>query len=153
MSRMGASADETTTHHGTPRMATRYLDGTLEPMILVTGGTGALGRVLVALLREGGHEVRVLSRRTGADLLTGAGLAEALDGTDVIVHCATDGRHDVDATRNLIAAASGQHLVYVSIVGIDRIPFPYYRLKLACERLVEECGLPWTTLRATQFHD
>lgn len=127
--------------------------------ILVTGGTGTLGRVLVARLGTAGHEVRVLSRRPGhytGDLVTGAGVAEAVRDTDVIVHCASDPRKpktDVDATRNLIAAAEGQHLVYVSIVGVDRIPYGYYETKLACERLVEDSGLPWTILRATQFHD
>ncbi len=123
--------------------------------ILVTGGTGTLGRALVPRLRADGHEVRVLSRRTDfvGDLRTGAGLAEAIDGTDVIVHAASDQRHDVEATGNLLTAAGNQHIVYVSIVGIDRIPIGYYRHKLACERLVEESGRPWTVLRATQFHD
>jgi uncharacterized protein YbjT (DUF2867 family) len=124
--------------------------------ILVTGGTGMLGRVLVARLRADGHETRVLSRRPGdlvGDLTTGAGLAAALAGTDVVVHCASNPRHDIAGTRNLLAAASGQHIVYVSIVGVDAIPLGYYRRKLACERLVEESGLPWTVQRATQFHD
>lgn len=124
--------------------------------VLVTGGTGTLGRVLVARLRADGHEVRVLSRRSGGyvgDLTTGAGVAQAVDGTDVVVHCASNPRHDVAGTRNLLAAATGQHIVYVSIVGVDAIPLGYYRRKLACERLVEESGLPWTVQRATQFHD
>ncbi|WP_433272240.1 SDR family oxidoreductase [Actinosynnema sp. CS-041913] len=134
--------------------------------ILVTGGTGRLGRALVPRLADAGHEVRVLTRRerepaawtwaTG-DLRTGRGLAEAVDGAAVIIHLATtNGRGDIAATRNLVEAASAAgrpHLVYVSIVGIENVALGYYRAKAACERLVEESGLPWTILRTTQFHD
>ena len=93
------------------------------------------------------------------DLRTGAGLDEAVRDVAAVVHCATDvrsPRRDVEGTRNLIAAARAAgrpHLVYVSIVGVDRIPLPYYRVKLEVEQLVEASGLPWTVLRATQFHD
>jgi uncharacterized protein YbjT (DUF2867 family) len=130
--------------------------------ILVTGGTGTLGRPTVAHLLSAGHQVRVLSRRAGpepdqviGDLTTGAGLAAAVEGTDVIVHLATGlGRRDVQQARNLLAVASGTtHLVAMSIVGIDRIPLPYYRHKLAVEHLIAESGLPYTIQRATQFHD
>jgi uncharacterized protein YbjT (DUF2867 family) len=134
--------------------------------ILVTGGTGTLGRVVVGQLSAAGHEVRVLTRRPAdragwhtGDLTTGAGLAEAVAGAAVIVHCASDPRHwqhDIDGTRRLIEVARADgapHLVYVSIVGVDRIPYGYYRAKLATERVVEESGLPWTIQRATQFHD
>ena len=133
---------------------------------LVTGGTGVLGRVVVARLAERGAEVRVLSRRPGpgrlhGDLVSGEGLAAAVGGVDTIVHCASNGDprrfgDDVQATRNLLdaAAAAGRpHLVYISIVGIDRLPFGYYRAKLAAEELIERSGLPWTILRTTQFHD
>ncbi|KAA9158740.1 SDR family oxidoreductase [Amycolatopsis acidicola] len=129
--------------------------------ILVTGGTGHLGRVLTARLRDEGREVRVLSRRPGTgytgDLLTGAGLDAALDGAGVVVHCAsTLGKKDVPAARTLLAAARRAgvpHLVYISIVGIDDFPFAYYRTKKAVEELIAESGIPYTTLRATQFHD
>ncbi|MFC9329300.1 SDR family oxidoreductase [Kitasatospora sp. NPDC057015] len=134
--------------------------------ILVTGGTGTLGRVVVRSLLARGYEVRVLSRRerTGGgaswvvgDLTTGAGLAAAVAGVSVVVDCATtQGRADVTATANLVAAvrrAGVPHLVYVSIVGVDRVPLGYYRAKLAAERLVRESGVGWTILRATQFHD
>ncbi|MGP4114167.1 SDR family oxidoreductase [Streptomyces sp. 4N509B] len=146
--------------------------------ILVTGGTGTLGQHVVWRLLEDEHEVRVLSRHdrppsdrtptrwTRGDLRSGKGLDAALRGVDAVVHCATTrGRADLAATRHLLAAArraggahtspgGGPHLVYVSIVGVDRVPaLSYYRTKLACERLVEESGMPWTTLRATQFHE
>ncbi|MGQ0838697.1 SDR family oxidoreductase [Actinokineospora sp.] len=127
--------------------------------ILVTGGTGTLGRVVARTLTDACRAVRVLSR-TGeppGDLLTGAGVGTALSEVDTVVHCATTlGRKDVEATATLIAAAKRAgvtHLVYISIVGIDRVPLPYYRAKLAAERLIEDSGLPWTVLRTTQFHD
>ncbi|MER5575117.1 SDR family oxidoreductase [Streptomyces massasporeus] len=128
--------------------------------ILVTGGTGTLGRLVAARLRAGGHEVRVLSRHSqpyAVDLRAGgAALDAAVAGVDTIVHCASAQKGDEQAARNLIGAARGagvRHLVYVSIVGVDEVPFPYYRSKLAVERLVEESGIGWTVLRATQFHD
>ncbi|WP_055564792.1 SDR family oxidoreductase [Streptomyces atriruber] len=128
--------------------------------ILVTGGTGTLGRLVTERLRADGHEVRVLSRHTrpyAVDLREGAGLDAAVTGADVIVHCATTPRGgDERAAENLIAAARKAgvaHLVYISIVGIDRVPLGYYKTKLAVERLIEESGLGWTVLRTTQFHD
>jgi uncharacterized protein YbjT (DUF2867 family) len=128
---------------------------------LVTGATGRLGRPTVARLGASGHEVRSLSRRVGpglttGDLLTGAGLADAVAGVDVVVHLATGPRKDDVAAANLVqAAAAGgvRHLVHMSIVGIDDIPLGYYRTKLAAERVVASSGLPHTILRATQFHD
>src|SRR6266700_305058 len=84
--------------------------------ILVTGGTGTLGRLVVGRLREAGREVRVLTRRSRpaedgvgfmtGDLATGAGLEPAVGGVDTIVHCASDKRGDAEATRNLVRAAS-----------------------------------------------
>jgi uncharacterized protein YbjT (DUF2867 family) len=129
--------------------------------ILVTGGTGTLGRLVTERLRAGGHEVRVLSRRTqpyAVDLREGgSGLDAAVEGVDTIVHCAsTQTGGDETAAAHLIAAARRAgvgHLVYISIVGVDRVPFPYYRTKLAVERMIEESGLGWTVLRTTQFHD
>ncbi|QES40444.1 nucleoside-diphosphate sugar epimerase [Streptomyces venezuelae] len=128
--------------------------------ILVTGGTGTLGRLVTERLRADGHEVRVLSRHTqpyAVDLREGTGLDAAVTGVDVVVHCATTVRGgDERAARNLIAAARKAgvaHLVYISIVGIDRVPLGYYKSKLAVERLIAESGLGWTVLRTTQFHD
>lgn len=130
--------------------------------LLVTGGTGTLGRPTVDLLRATGRDVHVLSRHDGpgrvrGDLDSGSGLADALRGVDAVLHLATTAsRRDVAQTRRLLAAAADagvRHIVYISIVGVDRIPFPYYRAKVECERLIEGSGIPHTILRATQFHD
>ncbi|MFE1382079.1 SDR family oxidoreductase [Streptomyces sp. NPDC058740] len=129
--------------------------------ILVTGGTGTLGRLVTERLRSDGHEVRVLSRSSrpyAVDLRAGGpGLAEAVAGVDTVVHCASSPKGgDEQAARHLIDAARGaavRHLLYISIVGVDRVPLGYYRSKLAVERLVEQSGLGWTVLRTTQFHD
>lgn len=131
--------------------------------VLVTGGTGVLGRQLVAHLRERGDEVRVLSRHAGAgthvgDLSTGVGVAAAAQGAEVIVHAASGtqrfGRADREQTAHLLQAATGvHHLVYVSIVGIEEIPYRYYKRKLACERQIASSGIPYTIFRATQFHE
>jgi len=122
--------------------------------VLVTGGTGTLGRVVMELLARRGIEAKAMSRRTGGDLVTGRGLDEAVSGVDTVIHCATTrGRKDLMATGNLIAVTAKAHLVYISMVGVDRIPLGFYRTKLACERLIEESGGPFTILRTTQFHD
>lgn len=118
---------------------------------LVTGGTGTLGRDLVPLLPG----AITLSRTSGdriADLVSGAGVDAALDGVSTVIHLA-DGRDQERVARNLVAAASGvQHIVLISIAGIDEIPFGYYRGKLAAERVIEGSGIPFTILRTTQFH-
>ncbi|GAA0419943.1 nucleotide-diphosphate-sugar epimerase [Actinoplanes capillaceus] len=130
--------------------------------ILVTGITGTLGRPVAGMLRSLGAEVRGLSRRPGqdfqGDLADGSGLDAALNGVDVVVHCASNtrrlGRGDLPGVRNLLTAAgrAGRpYVVFVSIVGVDVIPYPYYRVKLAAEGLVE--GYGGTILRATQFHE
>jgi uncharacterized protein YbjT (DUF2867 family) len=143
--------------------------------ILVTGGTGTLGRLVVRRLRDAGSNVRVFSRRSHesgdgiefmtGDLATGEGLKAAVNGVETIVHCAGSAKGDEDKARNLVRAASragAQHLVYISVVGAERIPvvsrvdramFGYFASKRAAEKVVEESGVPWTTLRATQFHD
>jgi uncharacterized protein YbjT (DUF2867 family) len=143
--------------------------------ILVTGGTGTLGRHVVARLREAGRDVRVLSRHSQAagegvesvtaDLSTGEGIEAAVEGAEIIVHCAGSSKGDEDKARNLVRAASpvgAQHLVYISVIGADRIPvvsridramFGYFGSKLAAEWVVADSGLQWTTLRAAQFHD
>ena len=129
--------------------------------LLITGGTGTLGRPTVAALHDAGVEPRILSRRPGAahvvaDLQSGAGLPEALAGVDTVLHLATNRRSDARATEHLLQAARTagvQHLLYLSIVGVDAVPLGYYRAKLVCEELVAGSGVPFTILRATQFHD
>jgi uncharacterized protein YbjT (DUF2867 family) len=132
-------------------------------VVLVTGGSGVLGSKIVPLLRERGHEVRVLSRRAGAgthvgNLYTGEGVAEAARDAELVLHAASDtrrqGRTDLEQTQRLLEAAIGaRHLLYVSIVGIDRIPHGYYRRKLACEAAIAAGRIPHTIFRATQFHE
>ncbi|MGA4943484.1 SDR family oxidoreductase [Streptomyces cinereoruber] len=128
--------------------------------ILVTGGTGTLGRLVAERLRGDGAEVRVLSRHAqpyAVDLREGTGLDAAVEGVDTVVHCATTLRGGDDrAARHLVGAsrrAGVRHLVYISIVGVDRVPLGYYRTKLAVEKTIEGPGLGWTVLRTTQFHD
>ncbi|MBU1588811.1 MAG: NmrA family NAD(P)-binding protein [Actinobacteria bacterium] len=124
--------------------------------ILVTGGTGILGRPTVELLRAAGHDVRILSRSTGGDLSTGAGVTEALEGVGTVLHLATSAStRDVRQTQRLVDAAKAAgvtHVVYISIVGVDTVPYSYYRAKFACEQIIEASGIPFTILRATQFH-
>lgn len=134
--------------------------------VLLTGGTGTLGRLVTPLLRDAGYDVRVLSRRDRAagdgvefvtgDLLTGEGIERAVDGAETILHLAGGPKGDDVATRNLtrVAARAGiQHVVYISVIGADRMPIGYFRAKLGAERAVADSGVPWTTLRAAQFHD
>ncbi len=144
--------------------------------ILVTGGTGSLGRFVVGRLRDTGCTVRVLSRRSReseegvevvtGDLATGAGIDTAVAGAEIIVHCAGSRKGDEEKARHLARAAAragtARHLVYISVVGADRVlvvsgvdraMFGYFAAKLFAEKVVEDSDLPWTTLRATQFHE
>ena len=90
------------------------------------------------------------------DLLTGAGLEEACEGVESIVHSATAptraGEVDLGGLRRLVETAPRAHVVYPGIVGSDLIPTPYYRVKTETELALTESGVPWTVLRATQFH-
>lgn len=145
----------------------------MRSSVLVTGGTGEVGSRVVLRLLETGAEVRVLSRRAGAevpdgavlhvgDLATGEGLEAATEGVDAVVHCASGTARptyanakltDVQGTQRLLAAVRGEpHVAYISIVGIDRIPLGYYRAKLEAEHVVAASGLPYSILRTTQFH-
>ena len=142
---------------------------------LVTGGTGVLGRRVTTELLDRNVDVRVLTRGTATrgtvtdgrpryvhgDLVTGEGVAEAVAGVDTIVHCASAAGlrfagADVDGSRRLLDAAIAaevSHVVYISIVGIDKIPMGYYRAKLEVERMIADAGMGWTVLRTTQFHE
>lgn len=133
----------------------------------MTGGTGRLGQRLLGPLQGAGHSVTQMSRRgTGpggvrGDLATGRDLDLAVRGAEVVVHAASDPQGDpwqvdVAGTRRLVQALDRsrlRHLVYVSIVGVDRIPYGYYRAKFAAEQVLLASGLPVTLLRVTQFHD
>lgn len=135
--------------------------------VLVTGGTGRLGRRVVDGLVDSGCDVRVLARHERemapavrffmGDLRRGDGIDAAMSGVGTVVHCATSTKGDADATRILVTAAvqaGSQHLVYPSIVGIDRLAsWGYTKAKLEAERIVKDSGLPWTILRVTQFYD
>ena len=151
--------------------------------VLVTGGTGNLGRSVVAHLRSTGQTVRIASRRerpadpaefladggdggdgggggiqwATVDYRSRAGLDEALQGADVVLHCA-GGSTRAEAETMAALLSSGKrariaHLVQISIVGIEDLPLDYYRAKLTAEKSLIASGLPWTILRATQFHD
>jgi uncharacterized protein YbjT (DUF2867 family) len=148
--------------------------------IVVTGGTGVLGSVIVKQLQEQGCDFTVVSRnrhKQGAysqivetqdyswqrvDLSTGDGVVKALTHADTVIHLASapgminNEPFEVASIRQLLAAAQKtdiNHLIYVSIVGVDRIPFSYYKAKLASEQIVERSHVPYTILRATQFHN
>lgn len=139
--------------------------------IAVVGGTGMLGRPLVAELASLGDEVLALSRKPGeglpdgvadrcVDLTTGEGLTEALVGVEVVVDASnSDPRNAgpvlVEGTRRLLRAgtkAGVAHHVGVSIVGCDKVPMAYYKVKVEQEEAIAAGGVPWSVLRATQFH-
>ena len=149
--------------------------------VVVVGGTGHLGRDVVARLK-GSYQVRVLARSAGSDpevewirgdLATGAGIAQALADSKTVIHAATlspaarrgyfvpkdlwtsPSSVDYDGTARLldaVGAAGVGHLIYVSIVGIDKPRVPYLRHKLEAEQLVRQSSVPWSIARAAQFH-
>lgn len=134
--------------------------------ILVTGGTGNIGRHTVPLLRAAGEDIRILSRHpretepgieyVEGDTVRGTGLDRALDGVDTVLHLAGGAKGDDVAARNLAVAARNagvRHLLLISVVGADRMPIGYFRMKAAAERAFEESGVPWTVLRVAQLHD
>lgn len=132
--------------------------------IAVAGGTGTVGRPLLAALRSAGHDTIVLARAEGVDVRTGAGVDAALDGADAVIDVLSVATladtESIDffetTTRQLLSAearAGVTHHIALSIVGVDRAPHRYYAGKLAQERAVESGSIPWTILRATQFHE
>ncbi len=146
-------------------------------LIVVTGGTGGLGRRVVSRLRDKGRNVRVLSRHPGdslegveyiaGDLVTNQGVEAAISGAEIVVHCAGVGKikEDTAQAQNLVVAAKRggvRHLVGISVVGAERVPvrsavdrlmFAYFASQRAKEQVIEQSALPWTNLRATQFYD
>ncbi|WP_298884722.1 NAD(P)H-binding protein [uncultured Bradyrhizobium sp.] len=149
---------------------------------LVTGGTGHLGRDIVERLVCGGHRVRLLARSPGrrsdvewaiGDLSTGAGVREALQDVDTVIHAATYSpiarrggvrpidffksppTVDVEGTERLLSFCQQQsvrHFLHVSIVGLDDATLPYAKVKLAGERLVRASSLSWSVVRAMPFY-
>ena len=133
--------------------------------IAIAGGTGTLGRHAAGELRARGHDVRVLSRRAEhypVDLTTGEGLDAALEGCDAVVDASNNANAKkarpllVDGTRRLTAAghaAGVRHHVAISIVGCEKVQMGYYKVKVEQERAVAAGEVPWTIVRATQFHE
>jgi uncharacterized protein YbjT (DUF2867 family) len=131
--------------------------------IVVIGGTGLIGSKTVAILRQRGHEVVAASPKTGVDTITGEGLKEALDGTQVVIDLANSPSFEDRAVleffetsgRNLLVvedATGVRHHVALSIVGTDRTSDNgYFRAKVAQEKLIETSGIPYTIIRSTQF--
>jgi uncharacterized protein YbjT (DUF2867 family) len=132
--------------------------------IAIVGGKGTLGGHVTAELTDRGHDVRVLSRsgEYHVDLTTGDGLADALNGCDAVVDASNASSPKraqqvlVEGSRRLLAAeaeAGVAHHVCISIVGCDQVPMGYYKVKTDQERVVEQDGVPWTIVQATQFHE
>ncbi|HEV2874617.1 MAG TPA: NAD(P)H-binding protein [Thermoleophilaceae bacterium] len=132
--------------------------------IAVAGATGRVGRHVVDLLEARGHDVVSMSRSSGVDLVTGAGLAEALTGVEVVIDAATGNSPDKDAATDFFTAAARnlqeageragvRRIVVVSIIGIDRFSGGYQAAKLAHERALLSGPIPVRVLRAAQFHE
>jgi len=136
--------------------------------VTILGGTGALGRAFVRPLTDRGHTVTIAGRTASSepgslrrgvqiDLGSGEGVGDAIADAECVVHLASDPLHawevDVSGTQRLLGQMGDRHLVYMSIVGVDRHPLPYYKAKYAVERLIEDAGGLFTIVRATQFHD
>jgi uncharacterized protein YbjT (DUF2867 family) len=140
--------------------------------VLITGASGTLGRSLLDRPSASRYGLRALSRRETVDdgspiewyegnVMTGDGVDAALAGIDTVIHAASSPRRDtartdVEGTAKFLTAAKRagvKHFIYISIVGVDRVPYPYYEHKLAAEREVRDSGLAWSICRGTQFHD
>lgn len=132
--------------------------------VAVIGGTGVVGRQVVATLEERGHRCVVVARSTGVDVTTGSGLTEALAGCDAVVDTSNvttmSRKRSVAffeaATGNLVESARAAgvgHVVALSIVGCDRVDFGYYDGKRRQEAILLSSEVPASVLRATQFHE
>lgn len=132
--------------------------------ITIIGGTGLIGRRLVRLLHEQGHDVVAAARSTGVDTVSGRGLAEALEGADVVVDASNSGYGDAAdmqrffaaSSANLLAAAraaSVAHVVALSAVGADLLKGGYFRAKHGQEEQIQNGGVPFTIMRSTPFFE
>ncbi|HZE37932.1 MAG TPA: SDR family oxidoreductase [Stackebrandtia sp.] len=138
----------------------------MNTSILITGGTGTLGRLVTPLLRDSGARVRVLSRHAHAttdgvqyvarDLMSGEGIEAAIGDADTVLHLAGGQKRDDVATANLVRAARNtgvKHLVYISVIGAGRVPLGWLDMKHTAEQVVTASGLDYTILRAAQVND
>jgi uncharacterized protein YbjT (DUF2867 family) len=156
---LGASADNGVGDHTLALSHREPLRRPRHMKIAIVGGTGTVGVEAARELTARGHDVRVLCRHAPeypVDLTAGSGLERALEGVEVVVDAA-QGRRDVlvEGARRLLAAelaAGVHHHIGVSIVGVDRVGGRYYKVKLAQEAEIARSGVPWTIVRATQFH-
>jgi uncharacterized protein YbjT (DUF2867 family) len=134
--------------------------------ILVTGGTGTLGSHVVPLLQQSGRDVRILARKPresgngleyfSVDLFTGEGIDTALRGVETVLHLAGSNKGDDKVARTLVTAARKagvRHIVYISVIGTDTMPLGWFKTQLEAEKIIIDSGIPWTMLRAAQFHD
>ena len=139
--------------------------------ILVTGGTGTLGKEIVSQLIANNYQPDILSSRTSrdspkgarmlkGDLMEKSSINKVVANAEIIIHCASNPRNsenvDVEGTRNLLEAVNVKklpHIIYLSIVGANKSQYPYYQNKCKVERMIMESKLPWSILRVTQFHD
>jgi uncharacterized protein YbjT (DUF2867 family) len=133
--------------------------------IVVAGGTGVVGSKLVGILERQGHQVKVVSRASGVDVVSGRGLAEALVGAEVVVDVLNSPSFEDEpamaffeaSSRNILEAVAAEgvrHYLALSIVGAERLrDCGYFRAKLAQEQLIKAAGVPYTILRSTQFFE
>ena len=139
--------------------------------VLITGGTGTLGRAQIKVLEQHNVAYRFTSRSRPTfsfqgewlpmDMERGTGISEAVEGIHTVMHLASDTqtmklKTDVEGTRQLLEAcqkAGVKHFIFISIVGTDITPLKYYRMKVATEKVVEQFSVPYSILRATQFHE
>jgi len=135
--------------------------------ILITGGTGILGKSLCSLFEQRSipfttstHKQALKNNMVIMNIETGEGIKEAVSGKKIILHLASDKKHpdnDVSGTQKLINEIKHQglnlHFIYISIVGIEKLPMTYFKQKLQTEELIKKSGISWSILRATQFHN
>ena len=139
--------------------------------IIVTGGTGTLGREIVRQLLEQHYPVTILTSRRKPDVPLGADIAAAdvtdktslnntIAGTNILIHCASNAQNfravDIEGTKNLLAALRKKHFlhfIYISIAGVERSRYPYYLAKRETEEIIRQSGFPFSIVRATQFHN
>lgn len=132
--------------------------------VLITGSSGYIGQKVLSLLEGSAVTAVQISRRPspgvrGVDLLQGGGLDSITPLPSTILHLASNPlspQEDMGATANLVETAKRtgvEHLIYLSIVGVHRASLPYYQAKLECEKIIERSGIPFSIIRATQFHE